>query len=394
MTPDPARADAPVALSDGLGSTLHLFYADQAGHVINALSQSGSSVLAKQQIGTVVAAGPISTSSHGISAEVLDSTGQVWLAGNGSSQFVSLGGYLKEARLLPQGGGLMMVGEDASGALWWRSQDGDSGKLVAWRRLGITLAPGGSLLDLSLFSFATSPYGVGNIADGTAQFFGMGGSLPNLNVVTSPLSIGTFEVLGVADTFGDFAKVFAYDSGAGQPYLRTVTGGTTDTWQPLRPLALAANQPVSVTGTLPNFTATAVAALGVDGFIYVTSNYSGAGATFGPWQKVSTQPAATPPTLLADNGSRAYLVFRGQDGQLYRYLAPLSTTQAPLSFTGGRCGSRDGSPRRRAVRRGDPFVQPFNMPSRRSRRWSNEDRSGTVQPFRSYSLRHSSTKAL
>ena len=77
------------------------------------------------------------------------------------------------------------------------------------------------------------------------------------------------------------------------------------------------------------------AALGADGFVHVTNNYSGSDATYGAWQQVSTQPAATPPTLEGGVGTPVTLVFRGTDGQLYRYTAPQNTTQAPLSFTGG-----------------------------------------------------------
>jgi hypothetical protein len=345
VTPDPAPADAPIALTDegrvGDGR-IEMFYPDQAGHVIRAFTQQG---LVTQQVGTIVTPGSISVadvrgvcvdSAGGACIAVLDSTGQVWLS-HDSGSFTPIGGYLKEVRLL-SAQGITLVGEDASGALWWRGQVavGGSSKFFAWRQAGITVTSSSSLPDLSLFSSAQGPYGVVNAANGNAQFVEFGG-LPGSSGGTSiqQLSVGTFEPVGVVAQTNNFPQVLAYDSSAGQLNVSTIGNGI-GAWQPLPPLALAPHEPVSAIGTLPNQVETAVAVLGADGFVYVTSNFSGVGADYSPWQKVSTQQAATPPTLIAGFGqSQACLVFRGQDGLLYRYLAPVSTTQTPLSFTGG-----------------------------------------------------------
>src|SRR5262249_37667651 len=62
---------------------------------------------------------------------------------------------------------------------------------------------------------------------------------------------------------------------------------------------------------------TAIAAVGTDGFVYVANE--GFNTSFGSWQRVGTEPAAGPPTMVASLTNTVDVVYRGQDGLLYHY---------------------------------------------------------------------------
>jgi hypothetical protein len=82
-----------------------------------------------------------------------------------------------------------------------------------------------------------------------------------------------------------------------------------------------------------------IAALGSDGFVYVANE--GFNTSYGPWQRVGTEPAAGPPTMVASTTSAVDVVYRGQDGLLYHYRATTPTSVSdpawatPLVYTGG-----------------------------------------------------------
>jgi len=80
---------------------------------------------------------------------------------------------------------------------------------------------------------------------------------------------------------------------------------------------------------------TIVAAVGGDGLVYVTAN-QGEGTPFGPWQQLSTEPAAGPPTLFNPIDEELSLDFVGQDGNLYNFYSALANTPTTLSFGGGK----------------------------------------------------------
>jgi len=80
---------------------------------------------------------------------------------------------------------------------------------------------------------------------------------------------------------------------------------------------------------------TIVAAVGADGLVYVTAD-QGQGTTFGPWQRLSTEPAAGPPALHDPDDEQLTLAFVGQDGNFYNFYATLANTPTTLSFGGGK----------------------------------------------------------
>ncbi|HEX4704613.1 MAG TPA: tachylectin-related carbohydrate-binding protein, partial [Pseudonocardiaceae bacterium] len=76
VTPVPAPADAPIAMTSDLDGVTHMFYPDQAGHVVEAIPANGTSVLTRQ-FDTIVTTAPISAANAAVA--VLDSAGQVWI---------------------------------------------------------------------------------------------------------------------------------------------------------------------------------------------------------------------------------------------------------------------------------------------------------------------------
>jgi len=348
VTPEQAPADAPIAVADGdpggqdANGELILFYPDQSGHVMAAFTGVNSLTGQSEQLSSaIVTTAPMSAQSEQTPNRapylaVLDTTGQVWLSGGNANLdvFTPLGGYMKAMRLVPSLD-IDLVGEDSSGALWERQTfDTITPKLMPWRPVGVTLTPGTpstDLPDLGLVSAADNAYGVGNTANGDAQVLLGSPSAPTPWTSTS-MPVGNVNVLGVGDEVQTLPTLVGYDSTAGQASVRTISQ-QPDTWHPLPPLALADHKPVSVYGEFSTFNA--IAALGADGLVHVTNNYSSQGDTYLPWQQLSTQAAATPPTLLGDFDDRVIVVFRGTDGQLYRFTAPPNTAKTALSFTGG-----------------------------------------------------------
>lgn len=340
-TPVPAPANQPPMLADGfqlpgVPGALEYVHLDQAGHVQDT-EVIGTTLVGQLQVGTQVFSTLSVNTSGNPQLAALDANGQVWFDTVNGGTFTALhpvGMYFRQV-FEPPSRTHEVVGVDATGQLWlsYGMSDGmahDIG-MSAWRPIATGTG----------FTGLTSV-----VADGTGVFgLGTGSttSLPWFHYTNGdPFVAGAITLTGTLDSTGhanptagtsnDQPVVGSYTTATAQGAIARPQLGAPTAWTALPNLTLAA---LPLATQVIQGGETIVAAVGGDGLVYVTAD-QGAGTPFGPWQQVSTQPAAGPPTLFNPEDAELYLDFVGQDGNLYDFFSALANTPTTLSFGGGK----------------------------------------------------------
>jgi hypothetical protein len=337
VTPAPATTGGPLQLA-GAAQHYRATYRDAQGRAVELRETSDTTVHA-QVLGTTTFASDLSATTaqdqdSTRSLVGLDSSGTAWLSDNTGPVWRRFGKGMKRLALtegispsyMPQA-----VGVDGSGGLWSRRQAHtySSSGWMPWQRVT------GGVSDFRNVAGAfDGAYGVSgdrwfdmfpDPANGYRTKF-RDGVLPQSAEVTGVISgevTYTARVL-VAKQTASGEAVYLRGSATGfEPAWRALPalpGGVTLSDAPMSATELA------VTGAL------AIAAVGSDGYVYVTSGLTGTGA-FAPWQRVG-EPIAGAPQLVTPYFEEVQLGYRGQDGKVYHYGALTPNNTEPLSFYG------------------------------------------------------------
>lgn len=338
VTPLPATPNGPLATvgSQNPYATYTFVYLDASGHAVAA--RDTSTGLTLTALGGPALVSDLTTSSMGMEVAGLDEWGTAWHASAAPfntpvwTPMASAGGVVKSLRLSDYG----MVGIDRSGRLLYR--DFYLRPVGGWWDMS---GPVGFTGELSVGSNAASTYGVARRSDGSVHSFHVlrwGLNVSKTEAYRSGPVPGAAEFdLPAAATVNDREMLVARHTTTARPYaLFGVEGAWDATWTPLPALDLAATP---MTAAQVRNHSRAVAALGADGYVYVTGETGDQTREFRPWQRLGTTKAITPPTLTSPLRGDVEVAFRGTDGKLHHYTAEVQANwNAPFVFTGGPRG--------------------------------------------------------
>jgi len=339
-TPLPAAPNGPLATvgAQNPSAAFGFAYLDATNHAV--VARDSGAGLDVTPLGGPTFPGGLTTGTTARAQSVvgLDGQGTVWVAtGTPAGQpvwspFRSTGGSFTAVRKTDAS----LVAIDAGGRLWYRTwSDG------AWGGWWDMSGPVGFTGELSAASSNGTTYGVARRADGSVHSF---------HVLMWGINIGkdtayrTGPLPGAADfglptpaTVNHGEMLVARHTATARPFAMFGSEGDWDeAWTPLPALDLA-DAPMSAAQTRNN--SRAVAALGTDGYVYVTGETGDATRQFRTWQRVGDTKAVTPPTLTAPGQGDVEVAFRGADGKLHHYTAPVRADwYAPFEFTGGPRG--------------------------------------------------------
>ena len=312
---DPARA---LELSGGAGNFSYL-YRDAQGRAVEA--RDNGDALTRVTVGTKTFAGDLSsaTSRDAAGTEQLlgvDATGALWLS-EGTGTFGAwrpFGKGMRRAALteaFAAADPVQALAVDGRGGLWWRMRSAPHHRWLPWQRVP------GEVTDFELV--ASGPGGAYGAS--VFEWFTLERSGNTVTLQEGELP-EDFESVAPAEVTSLPATLFARQTGTGAPV----------SWGPLPTLPTTLTQaPMSATqlgnGQL------AVAGVGADGYVYVTTGDAETGQYL-QWQRVG-EKATGAVALVAPLAGEADLAYRGQDGKLYHYVAPVAAgSTAPLVFTG------------------------------------------------------------
>lgn len=342
VTPAAPSANPAIQVAgDTPGVPLHYFSRDSAGHIISA-TDSGSSGLSTQQLGTRTFAGDVvaTNADNGMTVAAVDSTGQVWLSwtGGGSStfpDFVPLGGSMTTIGLDSSRSGaytfLYIYGLDGNGDLWERQAElGMVGvQFTAWKDVYSGHHLKGPLVGTQ---YSENSHIFATAADGSTVEIGDSGLVTTIS--GDDAFVGDLP-LGPVTTYLPDGTLSA-PIGFGPSYQTLPLLGANEDVQ-------AADEPIGGADFANGDEV--LAAVGKDGNLYyANTQYGGVDNNgFGswtpgasPWTQLPGATPANPPTVVWNGSDTADLVFRGTDGKIYHYSA--STTAIPsvqMVFTGG-----------------------------------------------------------
>jgi hypothetical protein len=314
VTPAAAHADHAPELS-GAGANFRYAYRDGQGRAVDA--RDSGDVLTKTVLGDKTFAGDLSAATAMDPAGTrlllgVDAAGSLWLS-EGGGAWRPFGKGMRKAVLteaFTSSDPVQALAVDGSGVLWWRMRSVPHNRWLPWQRVATADFD-------SAASGMGGAYGVSSTGWFTLQRDGNTITFTKGDVPADFGSVAAAEVTRLP------ATLFARQASTGVPV----------SWGPLPALpgGTVAAAPMSATelgnGQL------GVAALGADGYVYVTTGTADTGQ-YQPWQRVGP-PAAGGAQLVAPNATEAHLAYFGQDGKLYHFTSAVVVgNTGPPEFMG------------------------------------------------------------
>ena len=336
VTPAPATTGGPLQLS-GPAQYYRATYRDTQGRAVQLRETSDTTVQA-EVLGTTTFASDLSAATaqdQNLTRSLvgLDSSGTAWLSDNRGPIWRQFGKGMKRIALtesISPSYGPQAIAVDGGGGLWWRRQSHtpSSDGWMAWQRVT------GDVSDFRNVAGAfDGAYGVSG-----DRWFDMFPDPANGYRIKYRDGVlpQSGEVTGVtaAEVTYTVRVLVAKQTASGQAvYLRGSATGFESAWQALPTLPDAVTlTDAQISATELSTGALAIAAVGSDGYVYVTNGRVSTGA-FLPWQRVGA-PIAGAPQLITPNYQDVQLGYRGQDGKVYHYGALTPNNTNPLDFNG------------------------------------------------------------
>lgn len=311
---DPAHAPE----LSGTGANFSYAYRDAQGRAVEA--RENGDALTRTVLGDKVFAGDLSSATSRDAAgteQVLgvDASGSLWLA-EGAAAFGGgwkpFGKGMRRAFLTEAVGPadpVQALAVDGAGTLWWRMRAAPHNKWLPWQQVATSVG--------ALTAAASASGGAYGITGSNWFALERTGDVAKVTSGALPADFGSVVAAEVSTLP---ATLFARQAGT----------GAAVSWGPLPPLAVT-TAPLSAT-QLGNGQV-AVAAVGADGYAYVTTGSTDTGE-YHPWQRVGVK-AAGAVQVIAPDATSAHVAYLGQDGKLYHFAAAVTSGDTdPLVFNG------------------------------------------------------------
>jgi hypothetical protein len=213
---------------------------------------------------------------------------------------------------LTQNDPVQALAVDSANRLWWRMRSAPHYRWLPWQQV-----PGGVMDFDSAAAGPGGTYGVSATSWFTLQRTG------NTVTFTTGDVPADFESEVPAEVTKLPATLFARQASTGAPV----------SWGPLPALPAGTVTTARMSATELGNGQLAVAAVGADGYVYVTTGAADAGQ-YQPWQRVGAL-ASGAAQIIAPTATELHLAYFGQDGNLYHFTSAVSVgNTGPPEFIG------------------------------------------------------------